>query len=386
MNPFDWVDDKLQELDCNFLLRRLRTRDGSQSPLCVVDGHRLLNFGSNDYLGLAAEKRLIDAVIQAVRSEGWGSGASPLITGYTVAHRRLEKRIAEFENTEAAILFASGYAANVGTVTSLVGRGDLVLSDANNHASIIDGCRLSGARIRVYQHADVDFVDRMLAQAGGFRRRLIVTDSLFSMDGDFAPLVELVDLARRYDAMLMIDEAHATGVFGSNGRGVAEHLNVEQQIPVRVGTLSKALGCSGGFVVGSQKLIDWLTNTARPYIFSTAHPAAGIAAAEVALQIVRNEPQRRWRLNEMSAHVRENLVAQGWNVGPSRSQIIPVITGDPNGTMSLATELQRQGILIPGIRPPSVPEGQSLLRLSLSSAHTDEMIDQLIETFSKLAH
>ena len=345
----------------------------------MADGHELINFGGNDYLGLAADPRLVRAAQEAMQDEAWGSGASPLVTGYGRMHARLEQRLAEFEASEAALVFSSGYVANLGAITSLVGRGDVIFSDAKNHASIIDGCRLSGARIQVYPHCDVDFLENMLAQADGFRKRLIVSDSLFSMDGDLAPLEDLADAAGRYDAMLMIDEAHATGVFGPEGRGVAEHLGIEDRVPIRVATLSKALGSSGGVVAGRRSLIDLLVNRARPYIFSTAHPAACSAAALAALDVVRDEPQRRGELLGRAEQLRRVLRAQGWDVGNSQSQIIPVFLGDPGRTMEYSAALRKRGLLVPGIRPPSVPEGESLLRISLTYAHTPEMIQALID-------
>ena len=296
MNPLSWIDDELAALEQQKLRRRLLTRDGPQSVRLRIDGRELINFGSNDYLGLAADPRLAHAAAEAIEHEGFGSGASPLITGHGAAHRRLEQRLAEFEGTEAALVFSSGFAANAGTIAALVGPGDVVYCDRKNHASLFDGCRLSRADVRVYPHADCARLASLLAESQKYRRRLIVTDGLFSMDGDLAPLAELAELAARHDAMLLVDEAHATGVFGPNGRGVSEHLGVEDGVHVRVGTLSKALGSVGGFVAGSRSLIEWLVNRARPYVFSTAGPAATAAAALAALDIVRNEPERRRRL------------------------------------------------------------------------------------------
>ena len=376
MDPWSWIDEELAQREQDGLLRQLTTWEH--------DGPPLINFASNDYLDLAADPRLSAAVQSVLDRQAWGSGASPLITGHTSCHAELEKALAQFEQTEAALVFSSGYAANVGTITSLVSRGDVVFSDGKNHASIIDGCRLSGARIQIYRHLDVDFLDKMLSQAAGFRRRLIVTDSLFSMDGDLAPLEPLVGLAAKYDAMLMIDEAHATGVLGEHGRGVAEHFGVESAIHVKVGTLSKALGCAGGFVAGSRSLINWLVNCARPYIFSTAQAAAGMAAATAALKIVQQEPERRQELLQRSERVRNALRQQGWSI-PSESQIIPVLVGDPDSAVRMSSMLREQSLLVPAIRPPSVPEGESLLRISLSYGHTEPMIEQLVAAFSEWA-
>lgn len=379
-DPLAWIADELAALDQHDLRRRLSTRTGEQACRVVIDGRQLVNFGSNDYLALAADPRLAQAVANVVSQEGWGSGASPLVTGHSQFHRQLEQRLAEFEGTEAALVFPSGFAANSGTIAALVATGDVVFTDRKNHASLLDGCRLSRADVRVYPHGDVQRLETLLAQAGGkYRRRLIVSDSLFSMDGDVAPLAELVALAEQYDAMLMIDEAHATGVFGPRGRGVAEHLGLEDRIPVRVGTLSKALGSIGGFVVGSRPLIEWLVNRARPYVFSTAQPAALAAAALAALEIVRDEPQRRTELLARAHQLRHSLVAQGWNTGLSTSQIIPLVVGTPDRALRLSAMLRERGFLIPAIRPPTVPEGEACLRLSLSWGHTPELLGEVTE-------
>jgi 8-amino-7-oxononanoate synthase len=299
------------------------------------------------------------------------------VTGHAAAHQRLEERLAEFEGTSAALVFSSGYAANMGTICALVGRGDAVYADRKNHASLIDGCRLSRAEIHVYRHCNPEDLENLLRQGAGFRRRLIVTESVFSMDGDLAPLADLADLAERHDCMLLVDEAHATGVFGSLGRGLAEQLGVERRIPIRIGTLGKALGCAGGFVCGSESLIAWLLNRARGYGFSTAPPPAASAAACAALKIVRDEPWRRVHLLEQAATLRGRLREQGWEIASQVTQVIPLVVGDAAEAMRLADGLCAAGLLVPAIRPPSVPAGESLLRISLSSAHTPEMIDPL---------
>jgi 8-amino-7-oxononanoate synthase len=388
-NPLSWIDDALVELDRAGLRRRLAVRDGSQSARVVLDGRELINFGSNDYLGLAADERLIEAARIASEREGWGGGASPLVSGRGESHAELEQRLAAFEGAEAALVFPSGFAANAGVVPALADEGDAIFGDAKNHASLIDGCRLSKATRFVYPHRDCATLETMLRDGSRFRRRLIVTDSLFSMDGDLAPLEQIGELAERYDAMLMVDEAHATGVFGSNGCGVVEHFAVgcpalKQRVHVRMGTLSKALGSGGGFVCGSQSLIDWLANRARTYVFSTAQPPATSAATIAALDIVRREPNRRESLLRNAESLRERLREDGWNTGDSESQIIPIIIGDADRTMRLAASLREAGFFVPGIRPPSVPEGESLLRLSLCYHHTPEMIGGLTEALGKL--
>lgn len=383
-NRLQWLEAELDSLDALGLRRRLAQRTSPQGGEIEIDGRRLVNFGSNDYLGLAADSALKRAIRESLDETGWGSGASPLVTGRGAWHARLERELAQFEGTEAALLFPSGFAANVGLITSLAGRGDLILSDAKNHASIIDGCRLSGARVQVYPHAMPEIVDKYLRQASGFRRRVIVTDSLFSMDGDLAPLVELAELAERHDAMLVVDEAHATGVFGESGRGVCEQLGVESAVDARVGTLSKALGSIGGFVVGSRNLVDWLSNRARPYVFSTAPPESMAAAGLAALNVVRNEPQRRRELLARAARLREKLRERGFQVGNSASQIIPILIGDPVRTMESMQRLQDQGFHVPGIRPPTVPDGESLLRISLTWQHQESDIARLLEALQQL--
>ncbi len=380
--PLDWIEEQIDILHEQGLHRRLSTRTGTQSVKIIFEGQEVINFGSNDYLALAADQRLTAAVAAALYNYGWGSGASPLLTGHAELHRVLEQRLAEFEGTEAALVFTSGYAANAGTVAALAAVGDVVFTDRKNHASLIDGCRLSHADVRVYPHADWQMLDRLLSKTANYRRRLIVSDGLFSMDGDLAPLGELAQLAERHGAMLLVDEAHATGVFGSQGRGVTEHLGLEDRVQVRVGTLSKALGCVGGFVAGSRVLIEWLVTRARPYIFSTAAPAVCAAAAMAALDIVKSEPRRGAELLARAAGLRNQLMAQGWNIGHSASQIIPIIVGQPSRAVALSDALREQGLYVPAIRPPTVPEGEACLRISLTWAHTDEMIAQLLETLA----
>jgi 8-amino-7-oxononanoate synthase len=387
-DPLAWIDDELCNLRANGLLRTLSVRQSPQRGEHVtINGEPLINFGSNDYLGIASawpdEAVYRSNIDVAMQRAGWGAGASPLITGRGLLHAQLEIELAKFEGTEAALLFPTGFAANAGTVPALVGPGDVILSDAFNHASLIDGCRLSGAKVLVYQHGNAEHARELLAGAADAPRKLIVTDSLFSMDGDFAPLADLAQLAREHNAMLMVDEAHATGVFGANGRGVCEELDVEHGVHIRVGTLSKALGSMGGFVAGDQRLIDWLTNRARTYFFSTAPPEALAAAGLAALEIVRQEPQRRIELLARAADLRERLREQGWPIEEPGSQIIPLRIGDAAETMRRAAALREQGFFVPGIRPPSVPAGQSLLRLSLTWRHDVGMLSRLVAALGR---
>jgi 8-amino-7-oxononanoate synthase len=304
------------------------------------------------------------------------------VTGYSELHRRLEERLACFEGTEAALVFPTGFTANMGTIAALVGPGDAVFSDRKNHASLLDGCRLSRADVRTFPHGDWQRLDDLLARST-HRRRLIVTDGLFSMDGDLAPLGELSDAAARHGAMLLIDEAHATGVFGPQGRGTAEHFGVENEAVIRVGTLSKALGSIGGFVAGRRSLVEWLANRARPYVFSTASPAAAAAASMAALEIVVQEPQRRRQLLARADALRRALAEQGWNVGRSAGQIIPIIVGEAARAVELSGRLRERGLFVPAIRPPTVPQGEACLRISLTWGHQEEMVGRLIEATSE---
>lgn len=414
-DSLDWIDDELADLDRQSLRRMRRVCRRVDAAHIEVDGRTYINFASNDYLGLADHPRVVAAAAAAARDEGWGSGASPLVTGRHAAHERLEARLAEFMNAEAALLYPTGFAANLGTIGALVGRGDVVFSDALNHASLIDGCRLSRAAIEVYYHNDLETLASKLDSpaARTARRRLIVSDALFSMDGDAAPLQELCDLAERSGAMLMVDEAHALGVVGAGGRGVCEALGVEERVGVRVATLSKSLGSSGGFVVGSHKLIDWLANRARSYVFSTAGTPAAAAAAMAALDVIVDEPQRREQLHERFHGLVRSLAAQGWRLSAgsnvaqsSRTQrsgdfsngaailsqaanlpevgaIVPVIVGPSEQALALAARLVERGLWVPAIRPPTVPDGTARLRISLSSAHTAEMLARLVEALGE---
>lgn len=383
-NPLAWIDRELNNLERGGLRRSLTTRISPQAARLELDGWQGVSFGSNDYLSLAADPRLAAAVVEAAKEGGWGSGASPLLGGFAQGHDQLQRRLAEFEGTEAVLLFSSGFAANAGCVAALVGPGDVVFCDRKNHASLFDGCRLSRADVRVYPHNDWQTLDRLLAKSADCRRRLIVTDSLFSMDGDLAPLDRLVEVAEKHEAMLMVDEAHATGVFGVRGRGVAEYLGVEDRVHIRVGTLSKALGSIGGFVAGSHSLIDWLINRARPYVFSTAMPAAVCAAGVAALDIVRDEPERREQLLARAERLRTELAQQGWDVGRSASQIIPIMVGTPDSATNLSARLREQGFYVPAVRPPTVPEGESCLRVSLTWGHDEATVAGLIEALGRL--
>lgn len=379
-DPLAWIEDSLNELEHAGLRRQLRARESYQGRIVRFGQQELLNFGSNNYLGLAADSRIIQAASEAIHREGWGSGASPLICGRSISHAALESALAQFEGTEAALVFPTGFAANSGTIGALVGPGDVVYCDKKNHASLLDGCRLSRADFRVFPHGDVDTLDRLLAKPNKHRRRLVVTDGLFSMDGDLAPLDQLVEVCRRHSAMLLVDEAHATGVFGRSGRGAAEYFGVASEIQARVGTLSKALGSVGGFVAGERRLIEWFIHKARPYMFSTAPPAAACYAALTALEIVKTEPHRRETVLHLSATLRKALQDEGWNIGNSVSQIIPIVVNSADCAVLLSHALYERGLFVPAIRPPSVPEGEACLRVSLTYHHPPEDLDRLVTT------
>jgi 8-amino-7-oxononanoate synthase len=374
----DWIQKELSRLQQQDLLRRRKTR---QSPpvagMVQIDDRQFINFGSNDYLGLAASEELVLAVQNSVSQLGVGSGASQLVNGRGTLHRRLEEELARFEGTESALLFPSGYAANIGVITSLVGDGDVIYSDALNHASIIDGCRLSGARTVVYRHCDVDQLAELMKESNQFRRRLIVTDGLFSMDGDIAPLVQLCDIAEENDSMIVVDEAHATGVFGTNGRGCCELLGVENRVTAKIGTLSKSIGSIGGFVAASQVVSDFIFNRARSQVYSTAVPEINAAASLAGLRIIQREPERRISLLERAELLRNKLQDSGRDTGKSVSQIIPIIVGASQDVVDLSEKMAEAGLYIPAIRPPSVPSNQARLRISLSSQHTEKHIEKL---------
>jgi 8-amino-7-oxononanoate synthase len=374
--PLAWIDEALDGLAAAGLERPHRVRSGRQGREVDLDGRRLVNFGSNDYLGLAGDVRLTKAASKAACAEGFGAGASPLVSGHSQAHEALEQAIATLLDVEAAIAFPSGYAANTATIAALVGPGDFIASDARNHASIIDGCRLTRAELAVYPHRDMAALERVLAASSG-RRRLVVTDSLFSMDGTIASLADLADVAARHAAMLMVDEAHATGVRGARGSGLVEEAACADGVHVRVGTLSKAIGAAGGFVAGDARLIRWLRHRARAWVFSTAHPPAVAAAATRGLAIVGAEPWRRIELSARADAFRARLTAAGLPLGDAATHIVPVRVGRPEVAVALAAALAAEGFFVPAIRPPSVPDGESLVRASLAWHHTPADLKRL---------
>ncbi|MEO1992679.1 MAG: 8-amino-7-oxononanoate synthase [Pirellulales bacterium] len=377
-----WIDDDLALLRQSGLERPQRIRHGKQAATVCLNGKTLINFGANDYLGYASDIRLTKAASRGSCAEGFGAGASPLVSGHSMAHTRLESAIANLLETDAALVFPSGFAANTAVIAALTGQEDFIASDARNHASIIDGCRMSRAHVGIYRHCNLSELDAMLASQHAARRRLIVTDSLFSMDGTIAPLPGLVELAQKHSAMLMVDEAHATGVFGEHGSGLIEKTRTHDGVHIRVGTLSKALGAAGGFVAGDVRLIHWLRHKARMWIFSTAHPPSVAAAATEAIKLISKEPERRHKVLERSTHLREKLHDHNIDIGFSESQIIPIIVGKPQKAVLLSKRLAEEGFFVPAIRPPSVPSGHSLLRISLSYLHDVQDIDRLVNVIT----
>ena len=362
------LSERLAELESSGLRRRLRLIEGAQGPRVLLDGRPVLLLCSNNYLGLADHPRLREAAAEAAMELGTSSGASRLISGSMSIHAELERDLAEFKGTEAALLFGSGYLANTGVIAALARRGELVCSDELNHASIIDGCRLAGAETFVYRHADAEHLEWGLRRAGG-RASLIVTDGVFSMDGDIAPLEELATLAHRHGCRLMVDEAHATGCIGPGGRGSVAAAGLTGEVDVIVGTLGKALGGYGAYACGSRELTDFLTNTARPFIFSTAPPPPSVAAASAALELVRQEPARVERLRANAAALREGLEAEGLNPIGSDTQIVPILIGEADEAMAICERLLEQGIFAQAIRPPTVPPGTCRLRLTTMATH-----------------
>ena len=377
-------EQELKDREQQQLLRSLVRIGSPQGPRVRVNGREVVLLCSNDYLGLAAHQSLAQAAREALDRYGSGSGASRLVSGNMDLHEELERRIARFKGTDAAILFNSGYAANTGVLPALAGDGDVILSDELNHASIIDGCRLSRAKTIVYRHRDPGHLEELLREASACRRRLIVTDGVFSMDGDIAPLPDLVMLAERYDAVLMVDDAHGTGVLGNRGRGTVEHFGLEGRVPVQMGTLGKALGSFGAYIAGDRGLTTYLLNTARSYIFSTSLPPAVCAASMAALEIIDQEPWRRDRLWQNRERFASGLISQGIGTGASATPIIPVAAGGADRALRAAGALFAAGIYAAAIRPPSVPEGGSRIRTTVTAAHSSTDIDQALAAFGEL--
>ena len=375
----EWLSQRIEKTKEAGLYRELRTMNTAPLPEMLIDGQRQIVFSSNNYLGLANDQRLVDAAETILHEFGVGSSGSRLTTGHTDWHQKLEEKIAHFKQTEAALLFSSGFLANVGVLSSLPEKGDVILSDQLNHASIIDGCRLSKADTVVYNHIDMNDLEKKLKETVSYKRRFIVTDGVFSMDGTIAPLDQIILIAKQYDAYVIVDDAHATGVLGEKGRGTSEYFGVYPDVVI--GTLSKAIGTEGGFVAGSKVLIDFLLNHARTFIFQTAMPPSICAASHAALEIIEESNEKRQLLFSNVKKVKNSLEEMGYIVKGDLTPIIPVIIGDPQDAVIFAKKLQENGIYAPAIRPPTVPNGESRIRLTVTSAHGSKEIDYLLECF-----
>ena len=375
---------RLSELESEGLRRRLRVVESPQGPKVVLDGRPVLMLCSNNYLGLADHPRVRQAAAGSARRWGASAGASRLISGTMPAHAALEEALADFKGKPASLLFGSGYLANVGVISALAGADDVVFSDELNHASIIDGCRLARAETFVYRHADPEHLEWGLRKARG-RAALIVTDGVFSMDGDTAPLPELAELARRHDCRLMVDEAHATGCIGPDGRGSVAEAGLTGEVDVVMGTLGKALGSYGAYVCGSTELRDYLINTCRPLIFSTALPPPVLAAAEAALDLLRSWPRRVERLHANAAVLREALAAEGLEVDEAGSHIVPLVVGDADEAMRMCERALEQGVFAQAIRPPTVPAGTSRLRMCVMATHLTADLQRAARVIGRVA-
>jgi glycine C-acetyltransferase/8-amino-7-oxononanoate synthase len=373
------IQERLDDLREQGLYRRMRLVSGPQGPRVLLDGKPVLLLCSNNYLGLADHPQVREAAADAAMRWGVGAGASRLVSGTMTIHRRLEEHLAAFEGSEACVLFGSGYLANIGVLGALAGPGDTIFSDRLNHASIVDGCRASRANVFVYDHCDAGHLEWALRNAREERagaRRVIVTDSVFSMDGDVAPLVELAEIAARHGARLVVDEAHATGVLGPGGRGAVAEAGLEGQVDVVIGTLGKSLGSYGAYACCDAEMAEYLVNSARTLIFSTALPPPAVAGAMAALDILRSEPQRVDRLRRNGALLREALAEEGLDPGDSETQIVPLVVGDPAAAMKSCEQALQRGVFAQAIRPPTVPEGTSRLRLAVMASHRSAELRQ----------
>lgn len=370
----DFISEEISRLCASGLKRSLKEIEGPQGPRVLLDGREVILLCSNDYLGLANHPNVKEAAIKSIEKWGFGAGASRLVSGNMEAHRILEERIARFKGTQAALVFNSGYHANLGCITALADRSAEVFSDKLNHASIVDACVLGRADVKRYGHRDMASLERLLKKSTA-KRKLVVTDGVFSMDGDIAPLREIAALVERYGAMLMVDDAHGTGVLGSSGRGTLEHLGVSHPRIIQMGTLGKAIGSFGAYIAGSKELIEFLISKARPFIFTTALPPAVCAASVRAIDIIEGEPALREKLLENAKYVRDALASLGLDTMGSETQIIPIMAGDAKRTMDVSSRLLEKGVFIQGIRPPTVPEGTSRLRITVSAAHTMADLD-----------
>jgi len=385
-----YLGEQLNELKQKGTHFRLRVLEDEQAPVCTFDGKKVINLASNNYLGLATHPKLRQAAIEATKKYGVGSGAVRTIAGTMKIHMELEEKIARFKNVEASVVFQSGFAANAGTVAAVLGKDDFIVSDELNHASIIDGARLSRATIKVFRHKDTAHAEELLKEvADKAGHKLLITDGVFSMDGDIAPLPALCDLAEKYGAIMMVDDAHSSGVLGRNGRGTIDHYKVHGRVDIQVGTLSKAIGALGGYVCGSHDLIDFLYHRARPFLFSTSHPPSVAATCIAAFEVLEEEPERIEKLWENTRFWKKELGGLGFNIGgvntpASETPITPIIIGDGALTMEFSRELFKEGVMGTGIAFPTVPEGKARVRTIMTATHTRDELDQALALLGKV--
>ncbi len=381
----DWVQEELDSLKASGLYNRIRTLGSAQGAWLIVDGRKVLNFCSNNYLGLANHPKLVEAARETLLKYGVGPGAVRSIAGTMDLHLELEQRLAKFKGVEAAITFQSGFNANVATIPALVGKDDVIFSDELNHASIIDGCRLSGARIEKFAHADAADLERVIRQnAGTYRRGLAITDGVFSMDGDLAPLDKIYEVTNRYDVMLMVDDAHGEGVVGRGGRGIVDHYGLHGKVDVEVGTLSKAFGVVGGLVAGNSQIIEWLRQRARPFLFSSATPPADVAACIAAVDLLETSTELVDRLWENANYFKAQMRDMGFNTGQSVTPITPVMLGEAPLAQQFSRELFEEGVFAMSLGFPTVPQGKARIRVMISAAHSREDLDQGLAAFKKV--
>tara|TARA_B100000315_G_scaffold133784_1_gene123263 strand:- start:9994 stop:11172 length:1179 start_codon:yes stop_codon:yes gene_type:complete len=376
---------ELQNLKNIDLYRKLRLVQGAQGPCVSMNGKKVILLCSNNYLGLANHPSVKKAANKAIKDFGCGAGASRLISGTMTLHSELEKKIALFKNTNSALVFNSGYHANIGMLSALMKKRDIVFCDELNHASIIDGCRLSGAKTTIYPHKDMDALERHLKKSNGYKKKLIVTDGVFSMDGDIAPLPDIVFLAKKYSAFTMVDDAHATGVFGKNGKGITEHFNLSSnEIDIQMGTFGKALGSFGAYIAGNKELINYLINRARSFIYTTALPPSVPAASLAAIEMIQLKPGLRKKLWENVDYFKKGLQKKGFKNFDSQSQIIPIIVGNSKKVVMASEYLLNKGVFVVGIRPPAVPRKKERLRITIMSSHTRKDLDYALDALLKM--
>jgi len=381
-DPLSYLHDQLETWKREGTYQRLRILQSEAAAESRFDGKEVINLASNNYLGLTTHPKLREAALEAVRKYGVGSGAVRTISGTMTLHMQLEERIAAFKNVEACVVFQSGFAANAGTVSAILTPDDHIISDELNHASIIDGCRLSRAKIHVFPHKDVVAAEKILAELDGVPgRKLLISDGVFSMDGDIGPLPGLVEAAEKHGAIMMVDDAHASGVLGRNGRGTIDHFNLHGRVQVQVGTLSKAIGVLGGYVCGSRDLIEFLYHRARPFLFSTSHPPAVAAACLAAFDVLEQEPERIEKLWENTRYFKAGLQSAGFNTGISETPITPVIVGDAALAHQLSRALFDEGVLATGIGFPTVAKGKARVRTIVAATHTKPELDRALEVF-----